>query len=334
MKRYPNSFMGETMTSHDTVISPFSPVHFFGQLPLLRLNIRYRMAAEADLPPFTGFAWRGLVGYEMQRLVCPFDRRPVCGNCLIRQNCPYALLIEEENTSADLSEAPRGYLFDSSRERKPSGDQSLMLTLVGECSKFFPVVIMAVIRGQRTGLGYKRNPYVVTGLEELFPDGSSMNLPTTGHIHPVLKGPFPLEQWLIPVSNTPDKLKIRLKTPIRLRKKGKYLRQMDWSFFFESLTRRLESLNCLFFDGQPLGKEPWLELKKHFQQNHNIQGSFRWWDLQRYSGRQKQKIPMGGIAGEAVMEKPSTADIQWFKAAELVHVGKGAAMGLGKVEIL
>ncbi len=326
------------MTSHENKISRFLPVHFFGRLPLLKLKIRFKMTANANLPPFTGFAWRGLTGRELQRLVCPFMRRPTCGDCLIRQNCPYALLIEEENTSADLSDAPRGYLFDPTMDhhqnKKQSQDQMLTVTLAGQCAKFLPVVIMAIIKGQRTGLGYKRNPYVITSIEEVFPDGTTRTIPVNGDVCPAITGPFPLEKWIGSIDDPPDKVTIQLKTPLRLRKKGKYLRQMAWPFFFESLARRLESLNCLFHEGQPLGKEPWLNLKKHFHQDSRIEGKFRWWDLQRYSGRQKQKIPMGGITGEAVLKKPSASDIQWFKAAELVHVGKGAAMGLGKVQIL
>ncbi len=325
------------MAPEDKAISRFSPVHFFGRLPLFRLKIRYRLASQADLPPFTGFAWRGLAGHEIRRLVCPFDRKTVCEDCLIRRNCPYVLLIEEENTTTGLAEAPRGYIFDPALNepatRDGSQDLTLTVTLIGECFKFLPVVVMAVIKGQRTGLGYKRNPYVVTGLEEMFPDGTSRDLPVGPEIHSRVAGPFPLQQWLSPVTETPDKLMVRLKTPVRLRKKGKYLRQMEWPFFFESLTRRLESLNCLFFEGQPLGKEPWLDLRRYFHNKVNIYGTFRWWDLKRYSGTQRKKVPMGGIAGEAVMDNPSTTDIQWFTAARLVHVGKGAAMGLGKVDI-
>jgi hypothetical protein len=109
---------------------------------------------------------------------------------------------------------------------------------------------------------------------------------------------------------------------------------MDWPFYFESLARRLEALHCLFHEGQPMGKEAWLALKEGFRFNGSIRGDLRWRDLSRFSGRQKQKIPMGGLVGEAVMDKPSRAAMAWWRAAELVHVGKGVVMGLGKVEIV
>jgi hypothetical protein len=43
---------------------------------------------------------------------------------------------------------------------------------------------------------------------------------------------------------------------------------------------------------------------------------------------------MGGLVGEAVMEKPSRSMTAWWRVAELVHVGKGVVMGLGRVEIV
>jgi hypothetical protein len=108
---------------------------------------------------------------------------------------------------------------------------------------------------------------------------------------------------------------------------------MDWPFYFESLARRLEALHCLFHEGQPMGKEAWLALKEGFRFNGAIRDDLHWRDLSRFSGRQKQKIFMGGLVGEAVMDKPSRAATAWWRVAELVHVGKGVVMGLGKVEI-
>jgi CRISPR/Cas system endoribonuclease Cas6 (RAMP superfamily) len=54
-------------------------------------------------------------------------------------------------------------------------------------------------------------------------------------------------------------------------------------------------------------------------------------DYSRYSSRQHKKVPMGGLTGTAVLGASETWCLPWLQAASLIHVGKGASMGLGKV---
>jgi CRISPR/Cas system endoribonuclease Cas6 (RAMP superfamily) len=42
---------------------------------------------------------------------------------------------------------------------------------------------------------------------------------------------------------------------------------------------------------------------------------------------------MGGLVGEIVIQDLDPWLYSWLRAAELLHVGKGAAMGLGRIEI-
>ncbi len=312
-----------------------SPADLFGDLPLMRLEFEIKTDpdAEAGPPPFTGSAWRGLVGRRVQKLVCPFQRRPDCRACLIKGNCPYALLMEEENALPGLSDAPRGYVLSPSA-RSAKGRSRLSVTLFGACARFAPVVVMAVLQGRRVGLGKGRHKYEVAALNERRPDGSRVRHPLVpeGHVSP--QGPDPLARWLEEGGDPPERLRVRLATPVRLRKKGRYLDRMDWAFFFGSLARRLEALNCLFSEGQPLGREGWFALKERFRTAGDIRERLGWRDLARYSGRQRQKVPMGGLVGEVTVERPGRVDLAWWRAAELVHVGKGVVMGLGRVEIV
>lgn len=312
--------------------STVSPIDLFGDLPLMRVTFHVRVDADASLPPFTGSAWRGLLGRQVQRLVCPFRKRPACRDCLIKGHCPYALLIEEENALPGLSEAPRGYVL-SPADGGAAGEIDLTLTLFGACARFLPVVAMAVMEGRRVGLGRDRTCYEVAGMTEHLPRGEAASLALAPDQHVSASGPFPLRQWLDGRVRPSERIRLRFATPVRLRKKGRYLDRMDWPFYFESLARRLEALHCLFHEGQPMGKARWLEMKEGFRFDGNIRGDLHWRDLSRFSGRQRQKIPMGGLVGEAVMDKPSRVETAWWRAAELVHVGKGVVMGLGRVEI-
>ncbi len=307
-----------------------SLVRLFGDLPVLKVRFRMNVADNAKLPPYTASAWRGLLGWEIQRLVCPFDRRPLCKECAVKEHCPYFLLIEKKTPFSGLRESPRGYIiFPAS-----SGNmQEITLTLIGSCSRFLPVVLQAFVQGQKTGIGKENYPYELISLSEILPDGSIKEMGTDAQKHPGSDGPFPLRDWLNSQSGDTETLRLRFISPLRLRQKGKYLDRMDWNFCFSTLVRRLEALHCLFHTGQPLGKERWLEIQQHFQFNGNVKGKFRWHDLYRYSNPQKRKMPMGGLLGEAEIQSAEPELRQWFMAARLLHIGKNASMGLGKVEI-
>ncbi len=311
-------------------MTKFSPSTLFGDLPLLKLRFLIQVPRYAELPKYTGSAWRGIIGLELQRLVCPFDLRPVCRTCTVKEHCPYFLLIEKQTTLPGFSEAPRGYVFYPPIPKENS-IRELYVTLIGSYSKFLPAVAKAILKGRSSGIGGERYPYEVVSCEEALPDGSFNEISPEANMS--ADGPYPLREWLGGLPEPPEELSVRLITPVRLRRRGKYLDIMDWPFYFGTLARRLEALNKLFHEGELLGKDLWLSLQEHFRSAEKVGSYLRWWDLARYSGRQKRKVPLGGLVGKAVVKNPSSLDLEWWKTAELLHVGKGAAMGLGKIEI-
>ena len=150
--------------------------------------------------------------------------------------------------------------------------------------------------------------------------------------------PVRLGDGLDPESDQNNRLHMQLQTPLRLRRQGKYLNRFDPVFYLEALARRLEGLNCLFENGEPLGREKWEALRSCFQahfadQAPSWRAELRWRDFARYSNRQKRKVPMGGLIGNVHFFQAPDWLGPWLRAAELVHVGKGSVMGLGKVRI-
>ncbi|MGD9972636.1 MAG: CRISPR system precrRNA processing endoribonuclease RAMP protein Cas6 [Desulfatirhabdiaceae bacterium] len=98
--------------------------------------------------------------------------------------------------------------------------------------------------------------------------------------------------------------------------------------------RRLESLNCLFADGEPIGKAGYQDLMARFSGITPVRHDLSWIDYSRYSNRQNTKMPMGGLAGTVSFSQSDMWLAPWLQAAELVHVGKGASMGLGKIVVV
>lgn len=54
----------------------------------------------------------------------------------------------------------------------------------------------------------------------------------------------------------------------------------------------------------------------------------------RYSNRQKAKIKLDCLSGKVLYKGDITEFMPYLRIAEIIHVGKGTAMGLGKIKII
>jgi hypothetical protein len=322
-------------------LSDLSPQLLFADLPVSKLIFHLR--SEKSLPPYFyfGSAWRGVLGWEMMKLICPFTKHQ-CATCCIQSNCPYFGLFEHQTALPGVQDAPRGYVLYPSREEE-NGDVQLNITLVGHCAAYVPVVIESVSRAAKRGVGLERIRFSLRDMRTDAPAGYDQG--GTGNFSP--QGGLPLSEWLGKEQDFAGPVRIFLPTPLRLRRQGRYLDRLEWPFFFQSLTRRLEGLHCVFGQGEPVGSAIWKELAHHFSRlspptvvqsraagSDARTGWLQWKDLKRFSNRQKKKVPMGGLVGEIVIQDLHPWLHTWLRAAELLHVGKGAAMGLGRVEVL
>jgi hypothetical protein len=310
--------------------SELSPIYSFGNLPLSRYRIGVRLSQPLPQTTYMGSAWRGVIGWELQRLICPFTRRPECKSCLIRDHCPYFQLFEDQSPFPGIQEMPRGYIF-SSTEGRDMHEQMLIITLIGSCIRYFPAILKAVHEGGSAGIGPSRIGYAVQSVSGMAPGNGDQALPLDPDAWAGIDIAFPLVDWISPCPAVDRSADFVLATPVRLRKQGKYLGKMDWPYFFATIVRRLEALNCLFANGEPLGKERYLALAQAFADTVTIQSDLSWVDYSRYSNRQHKKVPMGGLVGAATLKASESWVFPWLQAAGLVHVGKGASMGLGKI---
>ncbi len=305
-----------------------SPFALFGDLPLLRLRVEYEVDDPKLLPDYLGSSWRGVLGWQMQRLCCPFGPKQACPDCLIREQCPYYLLYELKSNRPGFRDAPRPHILlpeaSAARDR-----QFLSITLIGRAVRTAPLFWKTIQEAADVGLGRERVGFRVHGWLEDCPDLGWKRLPLSEsyrHIH----GGVALKDCLSPAPALPWALS--LNPPLRLRAQGRYMTAMDWSVFFSSLAQRLEMLSVIFHQGSPLGKEGWTALQKRFlSMTPQAEHAVAWKDWSRYSNRQRKKAPMGGLAGKITISQAPSELWDWLQCASLVHVGKGAAMGLGRI---
>lgn len=315
-------------TVHPTP-SGLSPAGLFGDLPVLRLRLEYGVDDPELLPDYLGSSWRGVIGWQMQRLCCPYEHRRECLQCVIREHCPYFLLYERESDLSGFQNAPRPYIFLPEKGTKPDC-HLLNITLLGTAARVMPLLWKAVQEAADTGLGRERVGFWVHDWWEERPGQGWIKLPRAEsyrHVH----GGWSLRDCLRPAPPLP--WRVQFAPPLRLRAQGKNLTAMDWPFFLHTLARRLEMLHVIFHQGRPLGRELWLTLGEGFAQAGKMEQRLTWQDWSRWSNRQRRKVPMGGLVGEGMVLKAWPDLWDWLQLAERVHVGKGAAMGLGGISL-
>ncbi len=310
-----------------------APSYLFGALKILVVDMTAEVEKPELLPRFLGSALRGVLGWQVRRLVCLFPRAGSCGKCAVRDGCPYFNLVERKSELPGLSDSPKGYVI-SPGPTGPEGVFTCRFTLVGDCMRFLPILVKAMAEGQAAGLGHSRNPYRIHALEKKSPNGMSRSLALNADEAFYGADANNLKDFLGKDTDGDTLLRIKIRTPLRLRRKGVYQGRLHWPFVLGSLVRRLEALNCLYNGGEPIGKAIWNDLQSIFGEIEVAESTMAWRELSRYSNRQRKKVPMGGIVGQATLQNISPEIMEWFRAAGLVHVGKGATMGLGQIEVV
>ncbi len=64
--------------------------------------------------------------------------------------------------------------------------------------------------------------------------------------------------------------------------------------------------------------------------------NLQWHDIQRHSGTQNQKLPLGGLIGSATLSGPDAALqtlLPLLQMGEQLHIGKETVMGLGRYQL-
>jgi len=120
----------------------------------------------------------------------------------------------------------------------------------------------------------------------------------------------------------PTIIKLKLTTPLRLKKNGRFLKP--------------DTLDIKDILISIIGKKAFFEnsQKENIEQFPTVvMKDLKFIDLTRYSNRQKTKMKVGGIIGEMVISNLTPQTYNLLKYGEITGVGKLNSFGLGIIEI-
>lgn len=303
-------------------------------LPLVRYRLRFSGPPAADLPGFAGSAWRGAFGHALRDAACATGASR-CDGCLLYYGCTYAYLFETPPPPSSTKmrrypAAPHPFLLDPEGYGSDGGDYRLTVPLFGRGAAYWPQVVHALEQAGRRGLGGRRQPFILRGMERETAPGSGRWESAGGPGAPVV----PAEPAHSEVPESPGRLRIRLLTPLRVQRQGSLVPPESFGMgdMLAPLIRRL-SLLSYFHGWRPLEGD-FASLTEHARSLPLREAGLHWQEAARRSGRQGRRVPAGGLVGELVTDIPNDDPLWPFLwLGQWVHAGKGTVMGLGKYRI-
>jgi hypothetical protein len=340
--------------NHDTALLP-SPVltatsvpYPLPDVPYLRLTVTLRALALARLPPFLGSTLRGAFGHALRRTVCAMRPDQPCASCRLRRACVYPRIFETfvEGTPPPLlrglTSSPRPYVFETRfeprsepgnerRDVAPGDPLEFDLLLIGQAVDLQTYVLLAVERMAASGLGVSRSPFELVRAEAPAPGGGRLILfqgnRATGLAAPpsFCLGPDGLG------SLEEGRATIRLLTPLRLQERGHLSETLDFRALTLAMLRRTLELAWFHVPGAEVDWtfRPLLDRAAAVGAIPDL----AWHDWDRYSNRQQRKVTLGGLLGTLELEGDLAPLAPLLRAAEILHVGKGATLGLGRIRV-
>lgn len=313
---------------------------------------KYRFTLEAgerglELPAWKASTFRGAFGHVFKRLSCMHPEQ-ACSSCTALSYCAYPYIFEtrpdqEDGFMGKYDQVPRPYLFEVPQDKQVHYEAGDLLTfdlrLFGKAIDYAPMFVTAFKELGLEGIGKGRKPFRLIHVENsdeyngrhrrVYMDVES------GIVHQpiVLTGKEIIERERIRIEGVGgvEKVMVFFETPLRLKWKGKYTDDVQFSVLFRNFLRRMTGLLQFHHDVQP--EWPIRELVERAERVRLMDKRVKWLDYDRYSARQDVKMKMGGVVGWAIYEGEIDEFLSWLKVAEYVHIGKNTAFDLGRVRV-
>ncbi len=126
------------------------------------------------------------------------------------------------------------------------------------------------------------------------------------------------------------RLELTLVTPLRLKFQNELKAELPFHLLVRAMLRRVSSLMNFYGQGEPL-----LNYRGLVRQAEDVEiarSDLKWLDWERYSGRQDQRMLMGGITGAISYKGELRPYLSLLHFCAEVHLGKQTSFGLGKTQ--
>jgi len=296
---------------------------------------------ELHLPAYKGSAIRGGFGHTFRRVVCPLKRQN-CDDCELSSKCVYSYIFETMPSKDDpflrnvRDKVAHPYIIrpplDDREKYEPGEELEFDLVLIGKAMGYLPYFAYTFIQMGENGLGCGKGKFMLKSIDSMGLNGDDTRIYHSGD--EVLKNtnrPITCKD-LIESFPPPGKCTFRFLTRLELKEKRKYP-EISFGTLFRRLLARITTLAHLHC-GIDCAKLDFSGLSHAADEIKTVNSYLRWEHAIRYSNRQMQRMPFGGLLGDITFEGDLTPFRPFILLGEWVHVGKKTSFGLGRYEIL
>jgi len=309
-------------------------------LPVGLFRFDLTVTEDVALPPYKGFAFRGVFGTVLRELACVMPGEQ-CQRCPFRHTCTYAYLFETSPAQGvdgfrRFSNFPRPYIL-----HPPMGDKRLFrrydtmsfaFVLIGRASQCLPQVITTFEEIGRRGIRNGSGRYMIDSVTAIGDEGLARVIYRKG----VRNGTaLPLKAISLQQSESQTITDVTLEftTPLLLEERGKIqFEPPRFSLLFEHLARRIMLLQAVHGPGC-VEIEQLDSLMECTSAVETKATDMRWQSMERISNRQQARIKTGGLVGSITFSGDLTPFVPYLQAGELLHVGKSTTFGFGAYKL-
>lgn len=284
-------------------------------LKYLPLKISLISSERAELPPYLGSTLRGAIGQSLYRT----DRET------------YDYLYRNGTKNDEQQDIVKPYIiippeFHSDKYIVDRGEELVFgFILLGDAVKYASSLVMALQNIGCCGLGTQRYPFSlrrIVNCEERRILWRGNTYYKTGE-----------NATRIPCHRLPGVTgaEIELRTPLRIRRGGQLLTEIQFQTLIRNITSRMIALTERY--GGWVDQEAADRLIMLAGEVRKVREDLSVFHLERYSNRVKEKMDFSGLMGSLEYEGELTPFVPWLSAAQILHIGRNTTFGMGKIEV-
>jgi CRISPR-associated endoribonuclease Cas6 len=316
-------------------------VDFLREIKLIQLIAFYKAGSNGvTLPSYQGSTFRGVFGHVFKDVACTCPKGRL-NEILHQENCPYAYIFEtrpQSNIDNILSseDLPRPFIISPENSNKqyysPGERFSIRVTIFGKTIDYIQYFLYVLYHIGERGFGKGRQHAELRQVFFVDENGDFQNQIFKAHKMEPINNIINSKKLITPIKNK-TAIQLHFITPTRLKYNGHYVDIPEFHIVLRSAVRRITSLLYYHHDEQQLDID-FKELFKKAEEVKLVQSAVEWYDWERYSNRQKERMKLGGIIGRATYEGDLEPFIPWLQLAEWTHIGKNTTFGLGKIKVV
>ncbi|MCR6098116.1 CRISPR system precrRNA processing endoribonuclease RAMP protein Cas6 [Salipaludibacillus agaradhaerens] len=281
-------------------------------LSYMPLLIRLKCCESVRLPRYLGSTLHGVMGW-----------------ILSTNNETYQYIFENRKYGGGKQDIVNPYILEPPRYQEIYNEGDVLcfkFVLLGKATNYTKSVIDSLVSIPYFELGVKRKKFELVdiiqadGLKSIWQSGKF-------HTEPIATNM--LATW---EERGISRCSIHLITPLRIRRGGEQLREIDFPTIIRSITRRVEALTKRY-DGYVDDDEVSYVCELSNSVKTTSSGLY-WSEMSRYSNRRKRKMDFGGLLGAMTFEGDMYHFAPWLYAASCLHVGRNVTFGCGQLDVV